>query len=262
MMSYFGVGPFILMYHSIDNGSSDKFAVSLDSFREHLSSFLTNGFEFISLPSLVDSLKSLKHASLNKKVVLTFDDGYKDFLTNVLPVLQNHGIPATVFIVTDMIGGSASWRIYCKEKSLMSEDDLLYIKSQNITIGSHTVTHPNLTALSHEELYRQLEDSHAKLTYLGETFYSFAYPWGQLTSVVVDAVKKSGYECAAMVGGSMRLGRVDLYRLPRVDMCSAMEIKDFRVLFGRTRFKSALYKCFGNPFRLKPQQGRVKLTNC
>lgn len=234
MMLDFMVGPFILMYHSIADNSDDPYSVSVDAFREQISWLSEYGFEVVSLSFLLRSIQRRNYKNLRKKVVITFDDGYKDFITNALPILLDHGAPATVFLVTDMLGERASWNESGTNERLMSEDDVRYIKAQGTSLGSHTATHANLTLLDHRDLQTQLRDSHDRLTRLGESFYAFSYPWGQWSSQIVDAVKTSGYECAVAVGEQMRLTAADTYLLPRITMRHDMGLKRFQSLLMRT----------------------------
>ena len=237
MMLDFMVGPSILMYHSITNNSDDPYSVSVDAFREQISWLYEHGFEVVSLSFLHRSIQKQNYRILRKRVVITFDDGCKDFLSNALPILLSHRAPATVFLVTDMLGGRASWNESGTHVRLMSEDEVRYIRAQGISLGSHTATHANLTLLDHKDLQRQLRDSHDGLTRLGESFYAFSYPWGQWSSQIVDAVKASGYECAVVVGGQMLLNAVNTYLLPRVTMRCDMDLKRFQSLLTRTRVK-------------------------
>lgn len=234
MIPGFGVGPFILMYHAIDDHPNDPYSVTVDAFLDQLSWLSRNGFEVVSLLFLLRSIEARKYGALRKKVVITFDDGYKDFVTNALPILQQHGATATVFLVTEMPGGRSSWNQAGPDMSLMSEDEVRYIKAQGISLGSHTSTHARLTLLEHGELQRQLRDSHDALTRLGETFHSFAYPFGQWSSGVVDAVQAAGYECAVAVGEQTRFTAADRYLLPRVTMRRDMDMKRFQSLLKRT----------------------------
>jgi len=123
-------------------------------------------------------------------VVVTFDDGYKDFLDNALPTLLSYRAPPTVFLVTDLRGGGASWNEFGMYAPLMSENEVRCIKGQGISLGSHTATHASLPLLSREDLRRQLGDSRDRLCFLGETFYALSYPWGQWSNQVVDAVTR------------------------------------------------------------------------
>jgi len=223
------------MYHSIADDSYGHYTVSVDAFREQISWFSDYGFEIISLSFLLQAIQTHDHGILNKKVVITFDDGYADFLANALPILLDHKATATVFLVTDMLGGTASWSESGSHVRLMSESDVRAIKAQGISLGSHTATHANLIRADYKDLQRQLRDSHDTLTHLGESFYALAYPWGQWSPMVVEAVKSSGYACAAAVGGQMRLSAVDPYLLPRVSMRRDTDLKHFKSLLTTTR---------------------------
>jgi peptidoglycan/xylan/chitin deacetylase (PgdA/CDA1 family) len=238
------IGPSILMYHSIADNSDDRYSVPIESFRQQISWLFEHGFEVVPLSFLVRSIQTRSNGNLRKKVVITFDDGYKDFLDNALPILLVHRAVATVFLVTDLLGGSASWNESGAHDRLMSEDEVRCIKAQGISLGSHTATHVNLSLLNHEDLQRQLLDSRDRLTLLGETFYAFAYPWGQWSNQVVDAVKASGYECAVAVGEKTRFAANDIYSLPRITMIREMDLKRFQSLLTRTRAEMKLRRIY------------------
>lgn len=231
------VGPFILMYHSIADIPEDPYSVTVDAFQKQISWLADNGYEVISLSFLLESINAGNYKTLRKKVVITFDDGYKDFITNALPILADHGASATVFLVTEMFEGSASWNESGEPEQLMSEDDARYIKSRGITLGSHTATHANLALLDNDELHRELRDSKATLDRLGEVFFAISYPWGQWSNQVVDAVKASGYECALAVGDHTRLNADNSFFLPRVTMTRDMTLKRFQDFMSRTRME-------------------------
>lgn len=244
MMSRWGVMPSILMYHSIVESSEDPYAVTANMFQDQVSWLLDHEFEPFPLAAMVNLLKSGDYQGLKRKVAFTFDDGYRDFLTAALPVLLRHKAPATVFIITDMLGEKASWSKGSKHVKLMSEDEVRSIKAQGISLGSHTATHANLTLLDHEDLQCQLRDSRDVLSRLGESFYAFSYPWGQWSPQIVDAVKASGYECAVAVGEQMRLTAANLYLLPRITMRRDMDLIHFQSLLTRTRIEMEIRRIY------------------
>jgi peptidoglycan/xylan/chitin deacetylase (PgdA/CDA1 family) len=219
----------ILLYHSIsEDEPSDAFGVSETAFNDQISWLRDEGYEFISLAALVRSLKDGVRSSTRKQVVLTFDDGYQDFLTRALPLLAGHRIPATVFLVTGMLGQTAVWKSDGSCARLMTEEEVRLAKGQGIGLGSHTMTHADLTALGDEELRRQLVDSRQALTDLGETLHAFSYPWGSHTEREVVAVRKAGYQCALLAGGQIRAGDVDLFRLGRFPVSRELGLDSFR----------------------------------
>lgn len=239
------VGPFILMYHSIADNTDDPYAVSVDALREQISWLSEYGFKIVPLSFLLRSIQAGNYRILRKKVVITFDDGYQDFITNALPILLDHEVPATVFLVTDMLGGRASWSEAGTNVRLMSEAEVRYIKAKGISLGSHTATHENLTRLNHEDLQRQLKDSHDSLNRLGESFYAFSYPWGQWSGQVVDAVKAAGYECALAVGEQTRLTAANTYCLPRITMFRDMDLRFFQSYLTRTGVVKEIRRRYG-----------------
>src|SRR5665647_415049 len=224
MIFDFMVGPSILMYHSIADNPEDPYSVTVDAFQEQISWLYEHGFDVVSLSFLLQSIQTGDQRALRKKVVITFDDGYQDFVTNALSILNEHSATATVFLVTDLLGGRAVWNKSGPDEPLMSEEEVRFIKAQGISLGSHTATHAKLTLLDHEELKRQLSVSYDTLTRLGESFYAIAYPWGQWSSQVVDAVKATGYECALAVGEQTRFKSADRYCLPRITMRRDMDL--------------------------------------
>ena len=243
-MIHNGPLPFILMYHSVADGSEDPWTVPIEAFHEQVSWLLGNGFASVPLAFLVTMIKNGEYEGLSGKVVFTFDDGFTDFATNALPILQRYQATATVFVVTHMVGKKADWSRYSKHVPLMSEDELRYAKTQNISLGSHTATHADLTVLDHKELARQLKDSRDRLTDLGESYYSFSYPWGKWSTEVLEAVKASGYQCAVTIAGSMRPSRVNVHLLPRITMRGDMDLRSFQAMFSRTTPARILQSCW------------------
>jgi len=238
------IGPFILMYHSIADHLDDPYSVPINAFRQQISWIFENGFDVVSLSCLLRSLQERNYRSLKKKLVITFDDGYQDFVTNALPILHEHRATATVFLVTGMLGERASWNKSGADERLMSEEDVRSIKAHGISLGSHTATHANLTLLDHKEVRRQLKDSSDKLAQLGETFYAFSYPWGQWTSGIADTVREEGYECALAVGEKTRLIAFNTHCLPRITMGRAIDSKRFQTLLTRTHVEMELRRRF------------------
>lgn len=234
------VGPFILMYHSVAANSDDPYSVSVDAFREQISWLSESGFDVVPLSFLLRSIQTQNYKILRKMVGITFDDGYKDFVDNALQILLDRGVPATVFLVTDMLGKRASWNESGTDERLMSEDEVRSIKAHGISLGSHTATHAILTRLGHDELQRQLSDSRDRLTHLGESFYAFSYPWGKWSNQVAAVVKASGYDCALAVGERTRLEAANAYCLPRIIMKRDMNLNRFQSLLTRTRAEMEL----------------------
>jgi peptidoglycan/xylan/chitin deacetylase (PgdA/CDA1 family) len=132
-----------------------------------------------------------------RAVALTFDDAYAGFLDYALPVLQRHGFAATVYAISGWLGRRAEW--FAKDPgrpipNLMSAAQLREIRAAGLTIGSHTVSHPMLGAMSHRQQRGELAGSKAALEdLLGEEIGHLCYPSGNFNLDTVRAAAESGY---------------------------------------------------------------------
>ena len=204
------------MYHSIDADGRDRLAISPELFASQMAFLVENNFQVISLETAVKKLKS--DASLDRSIVLTFDDGYLDFLTNALPILERHRFPATLFIVTQL--NEARWR--SNSTPLLTGEDINEVKARGVSLGSHTATHRDLTELDEDTLNAELAESRAAIASFGETFIPFAYPGGTFTPRERAAVEAAGYDCGVIVGGRWGNGpETDPFLLKREPMLAS-----------------------------------------
>jgi peptidoglycan/xylan/chitin deacetylase (PgdA/CDA1 family) len=223
----------ILMYHSVTSDEPvDPYGVSRRAFCDQLAWLIDKEYQFVSLAALVQSVRIGSIAKRRKRVVLTFDDGYRDFYVNALPILLRHRLPATVFLVTDLLGQSSTWSSRRQDIPLMTEAEVRQVKAQGIDLGSHTLTHVDLTTLGENELRRQLVMSRRALSHFGETFFAFSYPWGKYSDREAEAVRAAGYECAVTVGATKGVRSVDSYRLGRHIVHRELDIGSFGRMFS------------------------------
>jgi peptidoglycan/xylan/chitin deacetylase (PgdA/CDA1 family) len=166
----------ILMYHSIDDSAS-VVSTSPATFRRHVEWLASGAIAVVS----VETIASLPADA--DAVALTFDDGMKSVGDVAAPLLADHGLPATVFVVSDAVGGTNRWggradpRV--PEFPLMSWDELGRVRERGVRVGAHTRSHPRLTPLSDAQLDDELGASRAAIrTRLGATPTTFAYPYG------------------------------------------------------------------------------------
>jgi len=99
----------ILLYHRVAAPETDPqlLAVSPERFAEHMS-YLRRHFDVVGLHELAD--RRMKRSTGTRMVAVTFDDGYADNLSEAKPILESHGVPATVFVSTAALeSGSEMW---------------------------------------------------------------------------------------------------------------------------------------------------------
>jgi peptidoglycan/xylan/chitin deacetylase (PgdA/CDA1 family) len=215
----------ILMYHSISGRADDRLAVTSEKFAAEMQFLAEQRFQVVSLEKACRRLSLAD--DLSRTIVLTFDDGYRDFLTTAVPVLEKYSFPATLFIVTQM--KEAQWRSNGNAKTLLSLEEVKEIKARGFSLGSHTATHPDLTLLDEGSLNHELAESRAAIAELGEAFIPFAYPGGRFMRRERDAVERVGYDCAVIVGGRWGNGpETDRFLLKREPMLASDSLDWFK----------------------------------
>jgi peptidoglycan/xylan/chitin deacetylase (PgdA/CDA1 family) len=163
--------------------------------------------------SIRELCQARERGEASRLVGLTFDDGYRDFLTSALPVLERYGFTATLFIVAGLLGGENEWDDEPR-LPLLDKDELREVRAHGIEIGSHGLSHVRLTGLDHATLRREVQDSRELLSgLLGEPVHGFCYPYGSLDGPAVRAVQEAGY--AYGCGVKVSLAAVSRFSLPR-----------------------------------------------
>jgi peptidoglycan/xylan/chitin deacetylase (PgdA/CDA1 family) len=130
-----------------------------------------------------------------KAVMLTFDDGYRDFAEDAWPLLERYGFPVTLFVVADAAGTTSSWDAgYGQPADLLRWDEIKELRNRGVQFGSHTATHPRMTGLSNADVVRQLVRSRTLLEqHLAVAVASIAYPYGDVDGGVTHFAGACGY---------------------------------------------------------------------
>ncbi|MFH1380930.1 MAG: polysaccharide deacetylase family protein, partial [Candidatus Omnitrophota bacterium] len=175
--------PVVIMYHSVArpntalSTSGGKLNVLPEAFARQMKFLHDQNYNVISLDDFIDRIKSGKRIP-HKTLTITFDDGFKNIFVEAYPVLKKYNFPATVFVVTDSIG---------KDKFL-SWQDIAVMQRNNITIGSHTISHRFLTEISSDDVHRELAGSKKILEEKTGTKIKFlSYPAGRFNEQIKNA---------------------------------------------------------------------------
>ena len=213
----------VLMYHAIDR-SGWKLSVAPELFERQMHYLARKGWA-VPLTDVVAYAKGEKKLPAHA-VAVTFDDGYRDLLTTVFPILERYRIPATIFIPSDLSAPTDP-----SSTARLTEEELRALaQSPLITIGSHAKTHRKFTELSPEEMKNESKDSADALTRIAGTRpHFFSYPFGARSSDAERAVKDAGYNAAfGITEGTIRPND-DLFRLKRVQIDGTMSFLLFRL---------------------------------
>ncbi|WP_309715672.1 polysaccharide deacetylase family protein [Armatimonas sp.] len=226
----------ILMYHAVETTErSDKykhFYVTAKELQRQIKELKARGYQAISLDQLVAGLAGGPLPA--KPVVLTFDDGYQNVLTNVHPTLSEANWPYAIYLVSERLGGRNEWveAEGYDATPLLTEDEIRELaQSPLVTLGAHTATHPKLDQLSLDTARSEIFRSKQQLE---ETFQRpmqhFCYPYGHFNNSVVALVREAGYLTATTTQhGRVQESGEDLLRLPRV---SIYHVPAFSLTYG------------------------------
>lgn len=170
----------ILMYHGISDSPEMRRSAYFRTctvprvFREQLNFLARNGYKTIGLGEAVRRLEG-NTGRAERLVVLTFDDGFEDFWSEAFPTLNQFGYTATVFLPTAYIGDTPR---KFNGTTCLTWGQIRELGKAGIEFGSHTATHPELTALAPAEVRREVELSKEEIEdRLGSAVESFSYPY-------------------------------------------------------------------------------------
>ena len=178
----------VLMYHAVgtpaDRDRLGLYSMPPPLFASHMRSL--SGFSVRS----IDDISRREYSEKALSIAVTFDDGYKDNLYQAAPILQELGIPFTVFIAT---GFTRS-----QHPSFLSPEELKELaRIPDVKIGTHSSTHVPLSECDDNSLKRELVDSRAYLEdLLSQPVDTMSYPFGSVDQRVMCAVDEAGYKMA------------------------------------------------------------------
>ena len=222
----------ILMYHRVATAGPsglERFRVDPTLFDEQLSALKHYGFSTIGLTDGVEVL-SEREDTTGKPIIITFDDGYRDFLT-ALPSLQKYLFGATVFLVAARIGGFADWDMcYGETAPLMSWSEILEIACEGTELGCHSLTHRPMTEMNYSDLLRDTRQAREILEFGLETSIThFAYPYGAENEIARSVIAALRFSSAVSCRPALARFGDEILCLPRIEVpgrCAPEELID------------------------------------
>lgn len=204
----------VLLYHYVEVVTDERdtlrksMSVNPITFENQLKALKEAGFHFIK-PSELSRAVAGESELPEKPIIITFDDGYRDFYTDVYPVLKRQNVTAINYLVADFIGKNVNYMTEGEIKEL--------VVGGLVELGSHTLEHPNLTLLPLASAKTEIAESKVQLERrFGVKINDFAYPGGYNNEMVQKLVKEAGYLTAV----ATQLGVVDEksnpFHLPRI----------------------------------------------
>lgn len=189
----------ILCYHAISPTWASFLAVEPDRLGAQIRHLLRRGYRPKTLS------QALSEPVDGRTLVVTFDDGYRSILDRGLPVLSDLGVPATVFVPTDLTDQAGLFKYMTEDQMPKEEEELRCMSWDEVRkladlgweVGSHTCTHPHLPETDDSQLASELRRSReACEEQLQRPCESIAYPYGSHDDRVIDATRQAGYRFA------------------------------------------------------------------
>ena len=214
----------ILLYHSVADRPSDfiaPYTVSPATFRRHLDAVAALGATTLTVSGLLAARGS--GTLPERPVLVTFDDGYRDTLTNAAPALVERGMSATTYVTTGVVGSVSPGG-----DPMLTWPQIGELAGMGHEIGAHSQTHPQLDTLSVGAMRREIAGSRARLQAgTGLPIESFAYPHGYSDARVRRAVREAGYTSAASVKNALSSPEDPLFTLARLMVMNSTTEDEF-----------------------------------
>jgi peptidoglycan/xylan/chitin deacetylase (PgdA/CDA1 family) len=184
--------PPILMYHyvrTVDQASDPlgyELSVAPEAFDQQMGWLHDQGYASVRMDAVAQCLRG-ETPCPPRAVALTFDDGYADAYTEVLPVLRRYGFSATFYIISGFVG----------QPGYMTWEQIAALRDAGMEIGAHTVSHLDLTSLDWGTAGYEIAQSKADIEHhLGGSVLSFCYPTGLYNPAIEEQVRSAGYGSA------------------------------------------------------------------
>lgn len=201
------------VYHRFGDPRYPSTNISTETFSEQLNYLKDHNYHVLTLGAVVEMITN-EVPIPEKTAVITIDDAYGSFYANGLPVLEQFGYPATLFINTNTVGGS----------DFMSWKEIDDSRKRGIETGNHSHSHQHFMDIPDDDqranaFEQDLNIAHKIFTeHLGSKPRIFSYPYGEFDSLMVNVLKENGYTGAAAQYSGVLYPGADLYTIPRFPM--------------------------------------------
>ena len=210
----------ILLYHHIALHQSENiYYVSPDAFERQMYLLHQWGYKTISVELLVNAIE--QGAELPPKpIMLTFDDGSESIVTNALPIMQKYNFTGTAYIVYNYVG----------IQNYMNPDQIRELYASGWEIGSHSLSHADLTQRSDRQMDEIVESRRKLQSLFGVPILSFSYPFGAYDEDSVYYAHYAGYIAAMGLGNESLQGSKNLFYLYRQAVKGSDDLRTFALL--------------------------------
>lgn len=202
----------------------ENHTIDPERFRGEVERLIDAGFELVTVAEFARRAGGRRPPP--GLAALSFDDGMDNNHSVLLPILRDLGVPATVYVITGLIGRPNPWMGEGSGARMMTAEELRELVAAGVEIGAHTITHPDMAALDRGACLEEMTGSRQALEeLLGTTVETFAYPYCRYGPDAVAAAGDAGFSAAVTCLGN---GSWEPHELKR----SMVTGRDGRVAFA------------------------------
>jgi len=213
------IAPILLYHHVSDAGYGSRYYVTLDDFRAQMETLRDWGYTSITVSDLVNVL--INGGELpDRPVVITFDDGNINIYQNAFPIMHEMGFIGTLYIVANRLDA----------RLFINSEQLREMANDGWEIGSHGMSHADLTLDSSSVRYEVLQSRLTLEDAIGEPVNTFAYPYGKTDEFVTNQVSEYGYHAGMGLGSSWEHTLGTLFYLSRIEIQGSYSLSIFASL--------------------------------
>ena len=226
----------VIMYHRFIDHEREKGVhgtwIPVAMFEKHLQLLKRLGYETLTFRDLADKgfIHRLEYGK--KYLMITVDDGYRDNLTRMLPLLEKYGYKVVVYVVTGE--DHNRWDVEHPTNPdtrvpLMDGEQLkALVASGHVEIGGHTLTHPRLSQLPSVDQANEIHENKRQLeALLGHPLLSFAYPYGDMNESAKQQAEMAGYRFAVATNSGPKAMHRDPYQIRRIAIFPRTDVFGF-----------------------------------
>jgi peptidoglycan/xylan/chitin deacetylase (PgdA/CDA1 family) len=237
----------VLMYHRVEEVSTNSLTVATRDFEAQLQYLKSAGYASISITQFLAQItEGLAREKLPKKpVLITFDDGYACTLKTAAPLLEKHNFKAALFVTSEFIERGSEANPHYLTKTELAE-----FAGRGHELALHSHAHPNYQSTSLPEILKDLKLNQQWLAKQNVPHVpALAYPFGARPKDKSDQsrlksdLKAMGIQAAFRIGNRvaswslLQNPNLDAYDLPRIDIRGDDTLQTFQIKIQKGRIR-------------------------
>jgi peptidoglycan/xylan/chitin deacetylase (PgdA/CDA1 family) len=230
----------VINYHKVSSKKEIGLSVvSIGAFEAQMKYLKSKGYQTIASTEY-------ENTTIEKPIIISFDDAYSDVYDSCLPVMEELGFKGLVFPIVNFIGKENSWDANLAGVTFrhMDKDQLCDLANYGWEIGSHSLNH--ISFLHAKNIKEEIYDSKKKLEDLiSKSIKCFSYPFGRVTNTVKLLVERV-YDYAFLAKmvkkvSPIEISRFSVYSTDDINTFSSkLDNRFFKLLKGNLIHKGAI----------------------